>query len=96
MFNVIFERVREDRYIVDENSVILSIFFQRPIYKALYIQKRVYIFYKDYIRMFYPSLANKGETISIIWMNEQLEKEVGYIDYNNILLSIDKVDDLLL
>ncbi len=96
MFDIIFKKVQEDRYIVDKNSTIFSILFQHPIYKTLYIQKRVRISYKDYVRTFYPLLADKGETISIIQINEQLKKKVEYIDYYDKPLFIDKIDDFLL
>ena len=96
MFDIIFERVREDRYIVDKSSTILSMLLQRPIYKTLYIQRGVRIFYKDYIQMFYLSLADESETILVIWVNEQLKEEVRYIDHCDKPLSADRVDNLLL
>jgi hypothetical protein len=70
VFDIIFEKVREDRYIVDKSFAIFSMLFQRPIYEALYIRRGVRISYKDYVRAFYPSLADEGETILVIWVNE--------------------------
>ncbi len=70
MLDVIFERVRKDRYIVDKSLTIFIMFFQRLVYKTLYIREKVRISYKDYIGTFYSLLVDKGETIPIIWMNE--------------------------
>ncbi|SRR6266566_2455645 len=96
MFDIIFKRIRKDHYIVNKSSTIFPIFFQYPIYKILYIQKKVRISYKNYIKIFHSLLIDKNETILIIRIDEQLKKEIGYIDHYNILLFSDRINDFLL
>ncbi len=74
--------------------VIIS--FQRPVYKTLYIKKRIREFYKNYLRTLYFSLIDKNKSIIIIKVYRQLKEEVEYIDHYNISLSIDRIDNVLL
>jgi hypothetical protein len=93
---MIIKNIKKDNYIVDESSIIIAIGFQRPVYKTLYIRRRVCESYKDYLRTLYSSLIDKDESIAIIKMYRQLKEEVGYIDHYNISLSIDRIDNILL
>ena len=63
---MIIENVRKDNHIINKSSIIIVISFQRPIYKMLYIKKRVYKSYKNHFRMFYPLLIDKSESIAVI------------------------------
>ncbi len=66
MFYIIVEYIREDDYIVDENSIMIIMNSQHPIYKVLYIKREVCKFYKNYLRMFHFLLIDKNESIAII------------------------------
>ncbi len=66
MFYMIVERIREDDYIVDKNSIMIIISSQRPVYKVLCIKKGGCKSYKNYLRTFYFSLINKSESIAMI------------------------------
>ena len=68
MLYIIVECIREDDYIVDESSIVIVVSFQRPVYKALYMRRGICKFYKDYFRVFYPSLIDKSELIIVIKM----------------------------
>ncbi len=46
--------------------------------------------------MFHSLLADKSKTILIIRIDKQLKKEIRYIDYYNIFLFLDRIDDFLL
>ena len=96
MFYIIIEGIRKDDYIVDESSIVIIINFQHPVYKILYIKRRVYKSYKDYLRTFYSLLTDKDESIVMIGMYKELKKKVGYIDYYNISFSTDRIDNVLL
>ncbi|SRR6266699_7332921 len=96
MLYIIVEYIRENNYIVDKNSIMIVINFQRPVYKTLYIKKRIYKSYKDYLRIFYLSLINKNESIAMIKVYKQLKEEIRYIDNCNISFSIDRIDNILL
>ena len=96
MFCVIIEGVRKDDYVVDENSTVIVISFQRPVYKALYIGRGVRESYEDHLRTFHSSLIDKDKSIAIIKIYGQLKEEVRYIDHRNISLSADRIDDVLL
>ncbi len=52
--------------------------------------------YKNDFKTLYIILADKDEPIFIIQMNKKLEKEVGYIDDNDIFFITNKIDNILL
>ncbi len=68
MFYIIVEYIQEDNHVVDKSSTVIIISFQRLVYKVLYIKKRIYKSYKDHLRIFYPSLIDKSESIAVIRM----------------------------
>ena len=86
----------KDDYIVNESSTMIVINFQYPIYKVLYIRRRVCKSYKDYLQTFYPSLIDKNESIAVIKVYKQLKEEIKYIDNCNISFPIDRIDNVLL
>src|SRR6266699_6400685 len=96
MLYMIIENVRKDDHVVDKNSTMIAINFQRPVHKALYIGKRVRESYEDHLRTFYSSLTDKDKSIAVIRMHRQLKEEVRYIDHHDISLSADRIDDILL
>src|SRR6266566_2457296 len=96
MLYIIIENIRKDNYIVDKNSIIITINFQHPVYKTLYIRKKIHKSYKDHLRIFHFSLTNKSKSIAIIKIYRQLKKEIKYIDYYNISFFTDRIDDILL
>ncbi len=96
MLYIIIKNVRKDDYIVDKSSIIIAINFQCPIYKTLYIKKRVREFYKDHLQTFYSSLINKNESIMIIEIYKKLKKEIRYINRYNTTFSINQIDNILL
>ncbi len=75
---------------------MIVINFQCPIYKTLYIKKRVRKSYKDYLRTFYSSLTDKDKSIVVIEIYGQLKEEIEYIDHRDISLSVDRIDNILL
>jgi len=93
---MIIENVRKDDHVVDENSTMIVVSFQRPVYKALYIGRGVCESYKDHLRTFYSSLIDKGKSIAMIRVYGQLKEEVRYIDHCDISFSADRIDDVLL
>ena len=80
MFYMIVECIREDDHIVDESSTVIVINFQYSVYKVLYMRREVCKSYKDYLRMFYPLLIDKNESIVVIRMYRQLKEEIRYVD----------------
>ena len=96
MFYVIIKNIKKDDYIVDKNSIMIVINFQRPVYKALYIGKRIRESYKDHLRTFHSSLTDEGKSIVVIKIYGQLKEEVKYIDHYNISFSADRINDILL
>src|SRR6266699_287273 len=96
MFYIITERIRENDYIIDKNSIIIAINFQYPVYKTLYIRKGVRESYKNHFRTFYPSLTNKSKSIVVIKIYGQLKEEIGYIDNYNISFLTNRIDNVLL
>ncbi len=46
--------------------------------------------------MFYSLLIDKSKSITVIWIYKELEKEVRYIDNDDIMFTSNRVDDLLL
>ncbi len=96
MSTIVFVEIKENDDVIDENAVIVAMFFQRSIYKTLRIQKGVCIIYKIDIGTFYSPLANKDKTVLIVGIYYKLEKEIRYIDDYKIFLSSNRIDDLLL
>ena len=96
MFYIIIENIRKDDYIVDKNSTMIVISFQRPVYKTLYIKRGVRKSYEDYFRTLYSLLIDKSESIAVIKVYGQLKEEVGYIDYCDISLSTNRINNVLL
>jgi len=63
---MIVENVRENDYVVDINSIVIVVNFQRPVYEVLYVKRGVCESYKNYLRTFYLLLIDKNELIVII------------------------------
>ena len=63
---MIIEGIRKDDHIVDENLTIIVVNSQYPVYKMLYIKRRIHKSYKDHLRTFHLSLTNKSESIAMI------------------------------
>jgi len=75
---------------------MITINFQRSVYKTLYIRKGICKSYKDHFRTFHSLLINKDKSIAMIRVYKQLKEEVKYIDHYNISFSADRIDDILL
>ena len=93
---MVFVKIKENDDVVDKNAAIITMFFQRSIYKTLRIRKEVYIAYKTNIGTFYSLLTNKDKAVLIVGIYHKLEKEVYYIDNRKIFLFSNRIDDLLL
>ena len=96
MSTMVFVKIKENDNVIDENTVVVVMFFQRSIYKTLYIWKGIYIIYETDIRTFYSLLIDENKTVSIIGIYYKLEKEVRYIDNCEVFLSSNRIDNLLL
>ncbi len=96
MSTIIFAEIRENDNIVDKNTVIITMLFQRSVYKMLYVRRGVCITYKTDIGTFYSLLADKSKAVLIIGMYYKLEKEVRYVDDYEIFLFSNRIDNLLL
>ncbi len=96
MSTIVFIEIKENDNVIDENTVVVVMFFQRSIYKTLYIWKGIYIIYETDIRTFYSLLIDENKTVFIIGIYYKLEKEVRYIDNYKVFLSLNRIDNLLL
>ncbi len=96
MLIMVFIKVKENNNIVDKNTTITTILFQRSIYKTLHVRKGVCIAYKTDIRTLHSSLTNENKAVLIVGIHYKLEKEVCYINDREIFLSSNRIDDLLL
>src|SRR6266699_3223831 len=91
---MVFVGIRENDDVVDENVVMITMFFQCSIYKTLYIQRKVYVAYKIDIGTFYFFLTDEDKVVPIVGIYYKLKKEVCYVNNCEVFLSSNFIDDL--
>ncbi len=69
------ERLREDDNIVNVNTIEVFKLTKFSIYYLLNVNKRIFGFYNNNIKLFFVSINNKEELMFIFKRNQKLRKE---------------------
>ncbi len=69
---------------------------EQLIHKMLYMGWGVPEAYQNDYRIFETTVIDNCETVTMVWMDEELEKEARNIDNREIILSLYRFDDILL
>ncbi len=96
MLAVIFEGIWEDHNIVNKGMTEMFEVSEQLIHETLHIDWGILEVHQGDCRVFKITVIDNCETVIIVWMDEELEKEVRCIDDCEKALSLYRFDDVSL
>ena len=73
------ERLEEDDNIVNVNTKKVSKLTKFSIHYSLNVDERIFESYNSDIKLFFASISNKEELMSIFKRNQELQKESQFV-----------------
>jgi len=73
------ERLRKDDNIINVNTIKISKLTKLFVHYSLNVDERIFEFYSSDIKLFFVSISNEEELMSIFKRNQELQKESQFV-----------------
>ncbi len=73
------ERLRKDENIINVNTIKFSKLTKLFVHYSLNVDERIFEFYSSDIKLFFVSINNEEELMSIFKRNQELQKESQFV-----------------
>ena len=83
-----FRVVGKDNNVVNKCLIIVGMFIEQPIYKALYVYRGIPKAYQYYSRLFQAIGTNQGKPVSIRGIYAELVEKQSCVNSSNEFLTI--------